>query len=357
MSLTVVSVAYPLAPVGPDSVGGAEQLQCLLDHALVEGGHESIVIAARGSQTAGRLIELPASAEGELTPQVHRQAIEQVRMLLSQVLERTHVDVVHMHGVDFPDYWPVTAVPLMATMHLPLSWYPASVFRSKRPNTLLCCVSKSQRSQCPPAHINVTSVLNGIRVQSCSGTSHKSDYALVLSRICEEKGIHLALRAARSGNFPLLIAGQVFGYPEHLRYYEQEIIPLLDPMRRFIGPATLAQKRPLLSEARCLLVPSLVEETSSLVTMEALASGTPVIAFRRGALPELIQHGRTGFLVENEREMADAIHYIDDINPDDCRQYAWRHFSSDRCVAEYFALYEKLARGECKEEAPTFARL
>src|SRR5262249_25501474 len=132
----------------------------------------------------------------------------------------------------------------------------------------------------------------------------RRNFVLSLGRICPEKGYHLALEAAIAARLPMILAGEIFRYEAHERYYAQEIAPRLNGVRKFIGPVGLARKRRLLSAARCLLVPSLVPETSSLVAMEALACGTPVIAFPSGALAEIVEHGRTGFLVKNETEMA-----------------------------------------------------
>ena len=114
---------------------------------------------------------------------------------------------------------------------------------------------------------------------------------------------------------------------------------------RFIGPAGFARKRRLLSAARCLVVPSLAQETSSLVAMEALACGTPVVAFPSGALPEIIEHGRTGFLVHDEREMAKAIQAAGELDRALCRETARRRFTLDRMTRRYFALYEEMIMG------------
>src|SRR5689334_14368807 len=120
----------------------------------------------------------------------------------------------------------------------------------------------------------------------------------------------------------------------------------LDRQRKFHGSVGMEQKRRLLTGARCLLVPSLVAETSSLVAMEALACGTPVIAFRSGALPEIVEHGRTGFLVNDERQMADAIAAVGTLDPAACREIAGRRFSLEKMVDAYFAIYRSLAAGE-----------
>ena len=142
---------------------------------------------------------------------------------------------------------------------------------------------------------------------------------------------------------PLLLAGQTFPYDAHESYFAREIAPRLDRARRFIGPIGLVRKRRLLSAARCLLLPSLAPETSSLVAMEALACGTPVIALPSGALPEIVEHGRTGFIVSDEQEMAEAIPAAARIEPEVCRAAARERFSLVRTVERYFALYRQLA--------------
>lgn len=116
----------------------------------------------------------------------------------------------------------------------------------------------------------------------------------------------------------------------------------MDKRRRFIGPVGRIAKNRLLSSAQCLLVPSLISETSSLVSMEALACGTPVVAFRAGALPGIIDHGRTGFLVENETEMAEAIAATGELVPAVCRAVARERFSGERMTRAYLDLYRDL---------------
>ena len=137
----------------------------------------------------------------------------------------------------------------------------------------------------------------------------------------------------------------MFPYPDHQRYFRQEIVPRLGARgegARFLGPLGLARKRRLLAAARCLVVPSRIAETSSLVTMEALASGTPVVAFRAGALPDIVEPGRTGLLVSDRQEMARALRNVAAIDPALCRRAAERRFSSAAMIAAYFALYRQL---------------
>jgi glycosyltransferase involved in cell wall biosynthesis len=160
--------------------------------------------------------------------------------------------------------------------------------------------------------------------------------------VCPEKGFHFALDAARTADVPLLLAGQVFPYESHLKYFSQEILPRLDRRRRFLGPARFARKRSLLSHAKCLVITSTVAETRSLVAMEALSCGTPVIAFRSGALPEIVEHGRTGFVVDNVEQLAQALCEVGQLDRQACRQTAHARFSSQTMTAEYLHRYEQM---------------
>ena len=343
MALTIVSIAYPFAPVGPDAVGGAEQILYQLDHALVHAGHRSIVVACEGSVVAGTLISVPR-VTGQLDENRVKAARARHSKAIAAALECCAVDLVHMHGIDFHAYMPDAGVPVLVTLHLPVDWYPAEALASTRPDTWLHCVSHSQHACCPKSPRLLQPIENGVACDLFASLHAKRKFALTLARICPEKGIHLAIRAAKNAGAPLLIAGDVFPYAAHQRYFSREIEPHLDVRRRFIGPIDLQRKRRLLAAARCLLVPSLAPETSSLVAREALASGTPVIAFPRGALVETVEHGRTGFLVNDEIEMAQAINKAEEIDPQGCRNAARAKFSLARMVRDYLALYDSLGR-------------
>lgn len=343
--LTVLSIAYPLAPVSPDAVGGSEQVLSSLDRALVAAGHRSIVIACDGSQVAGELLSYPAPPPGRpIDRATHTAGQAAIRRHTRAVLQREPVDVVHMHGLDFFEVLPPPGPPVLATLHLPPEWYPPEALAPARPDTWLHCVSNSQMDRAPASPNMLPPIPNGVAVERL-GALHlrKCRYALVLSRICPEKGMHLAIDAARAAGVPSLLAGEVFPYHEHQTYFNQEVAPRLDRQHRYVGPADFLRKRRLLAAARCLLVPSLVAETSSLVAMEAASCGTPVIAFKIGALPEVVEHGTTGLLVDDAKGMADAIRRVHEIDPETCRETARRRFTITRMAAAYLARYEQLA--------------
>ena len=265
------------------------------------------------------------------------------RQVIADALDRASIDLVHLHGIDFHAYLPPPGVPVLVTLHLPPSYYRQEALAPARPDTWRHCVSVSQHRVCPGSASLLPPIENGVPVEELAAGRHaKRPFVLALGRVCREKGFHIALDAAHRARRPLLIGGRVFPFDEHLRYFEKEIEPRLDRLRRFLGPLGFTRKRRLLSSARCLVVPSLVDETSSLVAMEALACGTPVVALPNGALAEIVEPGRTGLLVRDATEMAEAIEAAGDLRPEDCQAAAER-FSRRRMTNEYLDLYQRLA--------------
>ena len=331
-----------MTPIGPDAVGGSEQILTLMDAALTRAGHRSIVIACEGSRPQGTLVPTPRW-EGQLTNEVRAWAQGRHRIAIEQALQTWPIDMIHMHSLDFWCYLPSGSVPMLATLHLPPDWYPPEVFDLPRPNSYVNCVSAAQERGCPPSRHILPHIDNGVDVKRLAAPFHKRGYALAMGRICPEKGLHIGIDAAKDAGMPCLLAGEVYRYESHERYFREEIQPRLDALRRFVGPAGFRAKRRLLTQARCLLIPSLVAETSSLVAMEALACGTPVIAFASGALPEIVEHGRTGFLVGSQKEMTAALAHIGCISSEVCRRTARERFSADRMTRRYIDIYRRLA--------------
>jgi glycosyltransferase involved in cell wall biosynthesis len=342
MPLTVLSVSYPLAPVTESTAGGAEQILAMLDDSLVDNGHRSLVIAQAGSRCRGTL--LPVSApNSRLDAEAHAFACSQYRAAIESALAHFPIDVVHLHGLDFMDYLPEPGPPVVVTLHLPPAFYPPQAFQVSRPDTHLICVSESQACACPPGAKVRGIIRNGIRLDHYQPSRIKGNYVMAMGRICPEKGFEIALDAASECGIPMILAGTMFGYASHQQYFEDVIRPRLVREHRFIGAIGGKAKRELLAGAQCVVIPSLVEETSSLVAMEAMASGTPVVAFNRGALCELVEPGRTGFLVDTPSQVAAAIEAASSLSSRTCREYAEKNFSSTEMVRQYLALYCELA--------------
>lgn len=343
MSLTVLSVSYPLAKVSPGTAGGAEQSLLTLDKALVQDGCHSIVIAPFGSRCHGFLIPVQVPS-GTLDERAKREARVAFAEAIDETLERFPIDVVHMHGLDFHEYLPSTDTPVVVSLHLPLSWYDQNALRLSGRNTILVCVSRSQ-AETAPSDVRIDRIIpNGVDVDSFPRAVKRGrSYFLVLGRICPEKAIHVALDAAAAAEEDVIIAGEVYGYAEHLAYFREKVRPRLNAHARFVGSIGGSHKTKLLAGSKALLIPSHAPETSSLVAMEALAAGVPVIAWHSGALPEIVHHGRTGFIVSSASEMCAAMGRVDEIDPKVCQSEARQLFSSRRMFSDFLNLYRDLA--------------
>jgi glycosyltransferase involved in cell wall biosynthesis len=343
MTLTILQVAFPFAPVGPDAVGGAEQVLSLIERNLPRFGHRAMVAACAGSRTGSPLVETPLPA-GPITEAVQDRVHAAHSGSIAAALRQHPVDLIHMHGVDFHHYLPPRGAPVLVTLHLPPGWYPPEIFRLQRPDTWLHAVSLSQHRACPPCPTLLPPVENGVPIEALRLPLSRRRFALVLGRICPEKNQHVALEAGSHAGLPVLLGGQVFPYEAHEAYWRDCVAPRLTRgPHRFLGPVGFARKRRLLNAARCLVSASLAPETSSLVAMEAMACGTPVIAFASGALADIVEDGVTGFLVRDVAEMAEAMGAVDRLCAETIRCTARNRFSAEVMLARYVALYERLA--------------
>jgi glycosyltransferase involved in cell wall biosynthesis len=346
--MRVLFVSYPLLPVSDESVGGAEQMLWTLERELHRRGYDTAVAACDGSRVSGRLIPTGPQPSGS-DALVERETAHNARVL--QAIAEAHnagapFDLIHDESGLF---WRGAAQqvdkPIVATLHLPFDFYGATGLREAPRNVTFNFVSSAQRESFVAHHPRFRAVAvipNGIAVERLPLVESKRDYLLWLGRICSEKGTHVAIEVASRAGMRLIIAGQVYPFSYHQQYFEKQIAPRLNDTIRLIERPQFAEKCELLSKALALLVPTLIDETSSLVAMEAMACGTPVVAFRRGAMGEVVQEGETGFLVNSEDEMIAALSRVAEISPNKCRLRVQQNFSADRMATDYEALYARL---------------
>ena len=344
----ILYIAYPLLTVSEESAGGAEQMLWTLEREMAARGISTIVAASAGSCVSGELFSTgdPCTQpdDFERRNREHQERIiESVRVRAWQ--GRTF-DLVHDQSGSF---WPRAAeidVPVLATLHLPRHFYQPQYFENLPANVSFNCVSESQAREFSGLKSRLNVVPNGIPLERFQANLGSRNGLLWLGRICEEKGAHLALEIAARAGLTISIAGQVYPFTYHQQYFEREIAPRLGkmPNATWLSSPSATQKRQLLRESQAVLMTSLVNETSSLVAMEAAASGTPVIAFRCGALPEIIQEGVTGFLVDGVDEAIQALKKIEQIKPEECIRHAREHFSSKTMTQAYARLYAQLLR-------------
>lgn len=344
----ILYVAYPLLSVTESSGGGAEQVLQTVERGAHQAGFRTTVAAAAHSEVAGSLYATGAPAAGSLRStwqleQEHAACITEMMHVRSMIGMR--FALVHDHSGSFFSMIKKPSAPVLATLHLPRSFYPRHFFSHLPENIYFNCVSGSQAEGFSDVKNVIGVVENGIELGRFPMQAAKSPYLLWLGRICEEKGAHLALDAAARAGLPIILAGTCFPLEYHRAYFRREVAPRLSrmgSMAKFVDTPDFATKTDLLKHARAVLLPSTCEETSSLVAMEAAACGTPVIAFDRGALPEVVHQGETGLIVRSMPEMADAVPEVARIKPRACRDHAHASFSSQRMVEDYIHLYDAL---------------
>ena len=356
-SRPILYVAYPLLPVSELSSGGAEQVLVNLERELAHKGWSTTVAACEGSQAWGGVFATGAACAGALdTAQAHEQGHARKILELISIREAIgrNFELIHDHSGSFFEHAPECAAPVLATLHLPRSFYRQDVFAKAPENLFFNCVSASQAADFADVPRMLGPVANGIALERFKLETRKQNYLLWLGRICQEKGTHIALDVAEKAGMPIVIAGKVYPLAYHQQYFEREIIPRLERMgaqARFVESPSFADKVSLLRGARTVLIPSLAEETSSLVAMEAAACGTPVIAFRRGALGEVVSQDETGLLVNDMGQMVQAVARVGRIKPRTCHDYAQQNFSARRMASEYTQLYETVLSGKVQFQA------
>src|SRR5262249_38431839 len=341
----VLYIAYSLLPVTDASCGGAEQALLLVEGQMGRRGYHTMVAACSGSQVSGELFvtgDSPSGQDGfEIRDAQHIQNI--VDFVSGQAGPR--FDLIHDHGGSFWKHAARVDVPVLATLHLPRQFYPSPKFGELAPNLVFNCVSESQAKSFQDVKQLAGVVLNGVNLSRFSFSDKKQDYLLWLGRICPEKGTHVALDVARQAGVPIVVAGEIYPFSFHQQYFDREVVPRLNAMK---GTAILRdgisfqQKLELLRNARAVLISSLVDETSSLVAMEAMACGTPVICLHCGALPEVVADQVTGFVVDSAEDMVEAIAHSSSIDPHACREHVERNFTATRVADEYEQLYRQV---------------
>ncbi len=346
MRRSVLFIAYPLLPVTQESCGGAEQMLVLTERGMHDRGWFTCLAAAEGSRAAGSLF--PTGAPATHRDQFEEREREQNRRVLSWLRNgMTPFDLVHDKSGGFWKNVAALDIPVLATLHLPRDFYGKEAFDRVPENVFFNCVSESQAQSFRDLSGMTGVVQNGIDLDLFRLSLRKDDYVLSLGRICEEKGTDIALDVAERAGLPIIVAGQVYPFRYHQEYFQREVVPRIgrrNGKARLLDQLSLADKVWLLRNARALLLPTLADETSSLVSMEAMACGTPVIAFGRGAVPEIVQHGVGGIVVNSADEMVTAIGHLKDFDPVAARRRVEQCYSAARMIDDYERLYGQVIR-------------
>jgi glycosyltransferase involved in cell wall biosynthesis len=339
--MRIAQIAPLTESVPPRLYGGTERVVSFLTEQLVAMGHDVTLFASGDSRTSAELAPMwPCALRFDATI---RDAIAPHMLMLEQVCQRAdEFDVLHCHL----DYWPFSVfsrqdTPFLTTLHGRLDLPELRPVYECFPNVPLVSISDAQRLPLPDSNF-IATVQHGLPVDLLRPRNVNPSYLAFLGRICPEKRPDRAIRIARAAGIPLKIAAKVDRVDE--AYFRDTIRPMIDGRNvELIGEISDAEKPDFLSGAIALLVPIDWPEPFGLVMIEAMACGTPVIAFNRGSVPEIIEHGVTGMIVEDEAEAVAAIRQVAALPRAEVRRCFERRFSAERMAEDYLALYRRLA--------------
>jgi glycosyltransferase involved in cell wall biosynthesis len=340
MRIAQIAPLYEAVP--PKLYGGTEMVVAHLCDALVDLGHDVTLFASADSATRARLAPMrDHSLRLDAVPlksdlAAHLSMLDEVRAVCNQFdILHFHTELLHLPMFEHVAHRSVTTVHSRTDLQdLPGAY-------ARWPHYGLVSISQQQRNPLPQANWLGT-VHHGIAPDRYwSSEQGERPYLAFLGRIAPEKGPDVAIRVARQAGIPLRIAAKVDAADRV--YFETVIQPLLDdPLIEFIGEIDARQKPEFLAKARALLFPIRWPEPFGLVMIEAMACGTPVIAWDRGSVPEVIEPGRTGFIVRSDREALAAIDEVARLDPRAVRAGFERRFTAQRMAEAYLDLYRAL---------------
>jgi glycosyltransferase involved in cell wall biosynthesis len=320
--LRIAMLAPPWIPVPPPGYGGIEAVVDAITRELVCRGHEVTLFCAPGSHSEAEVVPLlmrphPDEIERALYEADH--VARAFALIDEAAVAGRPYDVVHDHcGFTAFAMADRLSAPVVHTLHGPFTPETAAFYAHHADKAQVVAISRAQLAQAPPG-LRVAGVIpNPVVAGDWPLVREKDDYLLWVGRMTAEKGPHRAITAARLARLPLVLAGPV--QPGQERFFEHEVAPHIDGVRvRYVGEVLGEQKTRLFSRARALLMPIRWPEPFGMVMLEAMVCGTPVIAFQEGAASELVTPGQTGFLVDDEEQMADACSMTAELDPVRCR--------------------------------------
>ena len=340
--MRIAQIAPLAESVPPKLYGGTERVIAYLCDELVRQGHTVTLFASGDSQTRAELVPLCEQAL-RLSKQL-RDPLALHFLMIEQVAQRSHeFDVVHYHVA--PLHFSVARrlrVAHLTTLHGRLDLPDLVPLYREFRDIPVVSISDAQRVPLPHANWAGT-VHHGMPAGELQFRDGSGDYLAFLGRISPEKRVDRAIAIAKACDCPLRIAAKVD--PIDAGYFAREIEPLLDhPLITFVGEIGAAEKNDFLGGAKALLFPIDWPEPFGLVMIEALACGTPVVAFRGGSVEEIIDHGTTGFVVGSLDEAIDAARRIDAIDRRACRQAFERRFTVEQMTSNYLQMYQAMQR-------------
>lgn len=335
-----IAILSPIAwRTPPRKYGPWEQVASNITEGLVNKGIDVTLFATGDSITKGKLeyvCERAYSEDPELDPKVGEC------LHISHLMEQAgDFDLIHNNFDFLPlSYSRLIKTPMLTTIHGFSSPKILAVYKKYNSTSSYTSISNSDRS---PLLSYIGTVYNGINVNDFTFCPQPKQYLLYFGRIHPHKGVSEAIQIAKKSGYKLIISGLI----QHQEYFDSKVKPFINNDDIvFVGNSGPLERNKLLGDAHALLHPISFEEPFGLSVAEAMLCGTPVIAFNRGSMPELIISGKTGYLVNSIDEAADAVANINLINRDYCREHAVSKFSRDKMIEGYLEIYRKILGGE-----------
>lgn len=342
--MRIAQIAPLWIPIPPYTYGGTELVISWLCEELRRRGHQVTLFTTSDSKTSANLVPIwPKS--------LWRAKLRSPHAVFSLLYEKLislqdQFDIIHDHCEFYTTpYSRFLKPPIVTTLHHPLTEETIILYK-KFPNINYVAISKSQKRSAPGINI-VKTIYHGLPIEKYPFNPNPQDYLLWLSRIGPDKGTAKAIDIAKLSGEKLIISGNIL--PQYADYFEFRIKPLINGKQiQFVGASDFQKKIELLKNAKAFLFPVKRPEPFGLVVIEAMACGVPVIAFKEGSLPELIENEKTGFLVESIEEACQALKKIDKISREYCREYVKKNFNLKRMVNRYEKLYKKILKNAKK---------
>ncbi|MGH9179678.1 MAG: glycosyltransferase family 4 protein [Acidimicrobiales bacterium] len=335
--MRIAVIAPPWTPVPPKLYGGIELVVDRLATGFHKAGHDVLLFTTGDSTCAVPRDWALQEAEHERIGMV----VPELRHIMAAYEAVKDYDIVHDHTVMGPVYaqrYPDLKV--VTTVHGPFNDELIDIYGRIADHVPLIAISHAQSRPAP--QIPIARVIHhGLDVEEFPFGSGEGGYFLFLGRMSPDKGAHRATEIAYKAGVPLVIAAKMREPWEH-QYFERNVQPYLNENLRYMGEVPHEEKLELLANARGLLFPIRWNEPFGMVMIEAMACGTPVLAFPEGAAPEVVQDGKTGFLCQDEDEMVEAVGRAHELDRTECRAAVEGYFSTGRMVQEHLELFEEI---------------
>lgn len=340
--MKIAQIAPIIERVPPKKYGGTERVVHALTEELVKRGHEVTLFASGDSLTSAKLVSVyPKSLREAKLKDIYGINTWSLHNIGLAYDMQDEFDIIHDHTGYFGlTLAQIARTPTLITLHGPINRENRHIFeRFRKP--YLATISNAQSLPAPGLNY-AGMVYNGLPMENYPFSAEHDGYLLFVGRITAEKGVHHAIEVAQDLNLPLIIAAKL--EPIDTPYFKEYVEPSLNEQIRWIGEVNEEERNALYSRAMAFLHPVTWREPFGLTLIEAMASGCPVVAFNRGSIPELVVHGKTGYVVNDVDEMIDALSTINSIDRKECRKHVLENFSASIMADGYEKLYKKILK-------------